>query len=202
MMRMKQDGHEGFDLRMLLLAASLLLLIGIGGLFYYTGIKRDLNSITRNKSLAVLDSIVKYPVPAHQNAVTGLKGKTNPDTINNPGKTKINPGKQLALANNYSPYLPFESLVGTTMRSWDFKLVAPKQSRIQKGIAILFQWKTDRELLISLKIMDNKGNLVYEKKSGFNKILEIKQNTLMPGLYYFKFLANEEIIYFGKFEIG
>lgn len=202
MMRMKKDGFEGFDPRQLLLAATLLLLIGIAFLLYYSGLKSELKSGKRNTSLVIPDSIVKHHLSILQNADSILKRKMEPDTINNPGKTRVNPKRQLALASNFTPYPAFESLAGTAMRSWDFKLVAPKKLRIPKGDALLFQWETKKEMVISLMIMDNKGNLVYERISGINKILEIRENTLIPGLYYFKFLENKEIIYFGKFEIG
>lgn len=202
MSHLKKDGHQRLSPGQLLLAATLLLLIGIGFLIYKTGLNGDMNIVNQKISMVNPDSIDKDSIPDLQIAVSSVKKKIDKDTLSDPGKPSVIHRNQRILASNYIPYPAFESLVGTKMRSWEFLLVAPKQIRIQKGSDIRFQWETRRELNVSLKIMDNRGNLVYDGKPGITKILEIKENKLNPGLYYFKFLANDEIIYFGKFEIG
>ena len=118
------------------------------------------------------------------------------------GDSSIRKRVRAMLATNYNPYPPFESLVGEITRSGFFKLLYPKTGESFKiGNEIAFSWDSDLSHNLTLEITNNKGLTVYRSAELTSKTLKVGSSKLIPGLYYFKFLENDEMVYFGKFSI-
>ena len=68
-----------------------------------------------------------------------------------------------------------------------------------KKAKIMFEWTQDGHAEIELKIMDNTGTSIHESRLLDSNKYSLPPGTLNSGLYYFKVLQNDEIIFFGKF---
>ena len=118
------------------------------------------------------------------------------------GDSSIRKQVRAMFATNYTPYPPFESLTGEIFRSGFFNLLLPTSTdSFSQGKNITFSWDTDSPKAITLEIADNYGFPMYQSGELNVKTLTIKSLKLTPGLYYFKFIENDDIVYFGKFYI-
>jgi len=118
------------------------------------------------------------------------------------GDSSIRKRVRAMLAANYNPYPPFESLVGEITRAGYFRLIHPQAGKsFTPGNKIIFSWESESSMTLTLEITDNKGQVQYHTGELTTKSLTIESLKLTPGLYYFKFLEKDEIVYFGKFTI-
>ena len=74
-------------------------------------------------------------------------------------------------------------------------------ARLSENKVIVFRWSMDKQAKNILRILDNSGSEVYT--SGF---IEEKNYTLSPGilkkgLFYYKIIEKDEIVFFGKFYV-
>jgi hypothetical protein len=53
----------------------------------------------------------------------------------------------------------------------------------------------------SLIVENNIGLVVYESDSNYNQTVFLKTSFLDLGLFYYKIMRKDEVIYFGKFTI-
>ena len=118
------------------------------------------------------------------------------------GDSSIRKRVRAMFATNYTPYPPFESLTGEIFRTGFFSLLLPKYGdSIRTGKNITFSWETNAFGAVNLEIINNNGLRIYQSGDLNVKKLTIESLKLPPGLYYFKFLEKDDIIYFGKFYI-
>jgi hypothetical protein len=106
------------------------------------------------------------------------------------------------IAASYKPMPSFESLIGTHIRSDNFKIKGPSTSaHFKKGSTILFEWETEITHPLSLEVIDNHGKIVFDSQPVYDKFLKLSSGDLNEGLFYFKILKDDEIVFFGKFFI-
>ncbi len=91
-----------------------------------------------------------------------------------------------------------ENMIGSRVRSGVFEALSPTNNSVVKGI-IHFSWKQEQMHPISLKIVSNRGDLLYTfavsgQAFDFNEKLE-------NGLYYWKLENDNELLYVGKFKV-
>ena len=201
----KDREDRGVVRRIFLLAASILVILVVSFILYLVlGLKTGNNKILQtNNGLA-------NGLPINKNSSLELINRKN-----NPGKqqlmndtlSKNEPGisgkqNQSLIAANYKPFPPFESLIGTHIRAEYFKLIEPLPgSHFKTNSTILFSWETDISHPLILEIMDNQGQLIFDSHPVRDKLLKVPSGRLKNGLFYFKILKEDEMVFFGKFSI-
>lgn len=199
----REDG--GIGKKIFLLAASILVILVLSVILYLVvGLK------TRNNKILQTNNSPANGLPVNKNSSPELNNRKN-----NPGKQQFmndtlsmnrpgisNKQSQPLIAANYKPFPPFESLIGTHIRSEYFKLIEPfPNSHFKTKSLILFSWETDIFHPLTVEIMDNKGQLIFDSHPVHDKSLKVPSGTLKNGLFYFKILKEDEIVFFGKFTI-
>lgn len=187
-----------------LVAASIIILIGLGYLFTielggneseFSTSKIILADSTRDSDDSNLD--VKYTEKRK-----ATKNQSNPsnldETTNNNVNKSIKSDKNL-LAEHYVPSDYFESLM-TENRSQQIEIISPKPSeKLNSNKAIIFRWQESIDEKIELIIYNNNEQIILEKfVTNFDYTFNKK---IPPGLYYWKLESSEDLIYINKFSI-
>ena len=101
----------------------------------------------------------------------------------------------------YEPLPAYERLVGDIYRGGDFQLLHPGINKTFKSTEkILFKWKIDDPFPIKIILNDHDGARITE-----TQLLQESPYQLgpisTPGLYYFKIMDRDDMIYIGRFRI-
>jgi hypothetical protein len=188
-----QQKRKGSDFHYFLLAASLLLLIGIEVFL----IMNDTNHNPSNKTTL----IPKHEPGSKQLPVNNKVEQTSiaTETINKEKKI-IRRKTEVKLAASFRRNPSFEKMIGSTRHAGYFRMDAPLIGyHFSEKARILFEWTQEGHVEIELKIMDNTGINIHESGLLDKNKYSLSPGTLNRGLYYFKVLQNDEIIFFGKF---
>lgn len=182
------------DLQVFLLAASFLLLIGLAVFLLMTNSTNHPSGspVFIPKSHQELGQSQSNKVEKDVTKVTATKG------INIPGRnTEVNPSA------SFQTNPSFENMVGATRHIGYFTMIAPSiDSHFTVNAEIIFKWTLNEKLTaIELMIMDNTGTTVKESELLNKSNYSLPPGTLKKGLYYFKVLQKDEIIFFGKFVV-
>jgi hypothetical protein len=196
--------NQGLSKRVILLAASILILLATS-VFLYLAIRVKTGndrSLQGNNHPAKGPGITRDVAPALNNG-KDIPGKQpaagDTQTKNRPG---IFTNQNQVLIASFQPFPAFESLIGTHVRSGNFKMTAPPPgARFTTSSPILFSWELDKPGTVTLEIMDNKGELVSDLHGIQDRSIEIFPGKLKNGLFYFKILKEDEIVFFGKFTL-
>jgi hypothetical protein len=184
------------------LAASITILIGLG-IFVFIWMRQDNNTFMKTA----------YPLYPSDTSIFGDKKLANDEQaalnratfdsiarLSKQGDLKTN--DKLLLTDNYKPYPPYESMVGEVIRTTNFKLIKPSVSdTFAKGSVMTFSWEGESFVLITITITDNKGKSLFVSRPIDGKKFLFNTSKLAGGLYYVKFINNDEIVYFGKFTL-
>ena len=186
-----RDRKKGHDFHYLLLAASLLFLIGLEILLMLT-----------------------YRNHIHPVQISGIH-KTKPFTSEEPGKagqTMIAKGNETSdrkitemkndtrLAANFRTNPSYENMIGATRSGGSFRMELPVSGHIYSENSIItFLWKKGSEEKLELDIMDNAGTSVARTQVLKENNYSFPKGTFKAGLYYYRVIQQEEILYFGKF---
>jgi hypothetical protein len=110
-------------------------------------------------------------------------------------------GNAFDLFASFQPNTALENLIGT-IRSGNFLMLKPqKVATFTRASILIFSWKTLNPEATSLIVENNRGIVVYESDSNFNPSVSLNAAFLNLGLFYYKIIQNEEVVYFGKFTI-
>lgn len=130
--------------------------------------------------------------------------KQDQNQIENPSENKepevIPPAQnnRELFAARYVPNEEFESMIGTTVRSEDFPVEAPKNGvSFKANEPFVFKWENNIKL--NLTILDNEEEEVFVKEMEGTSF-DFK-NTLAPGIYYWKLETAEDLLHLGQFII-
>jgi hypothetical protein len=185
--------RKGPDLQIILLAASLLLLIGIE-VFLFMNYPQHNPSIG-NKIISKNQPVLKQPVQKIK-----IENQITTTETENKGTKNITYKKEAKTADNFRENLSFENIIGATRHAGSFRMVAPAMgAHFSEKATIVFKWTPDKQAKIELKIMDNSGSGVHESGSLDQSDYSLAPGTLKQGLYYYKVMQKDEIIFFGKF---
>lgn len=102
-------------------------------------------------------------------------------------------------ASHYRVNPNLENMIGSRLRSGLFEVLGPANDSIIKE-PIHFSWKKALVTPHTLKIVNNKNQVLYTypvQGTSFDF-----DETLPPGLYYWKLESQNELLYVGKFFIG
>ncbi len=191
----KYQKRKGPDLHFFLLAASVLLLLGIEALLFMTNANRHpSNSITGISNHK--QDLKQIP------GISRVEHKVIPKESVNKGKNMIDQKKETMLAANFRTNPSFENMIGATRHAGYFRMDYPVIGfRFTVKEVIRFEWSMDGQAGINLKIMDNTGTSVHESVLIRQNNYSLPPGTLKRGLYYFKVMQNDEILFFGKFMV-
>lgn len=196
----KETNSPGLSL--FLLAASITILIGLA-IFVIRWMKKADNEILKTEyefKLADTSILKKKQFTADEQVA--LDKATIDSIISRKKRGEIKTNDEKLLTNNYTQYLPYESMVGEISRANYFKLFKPSfTDTFRKGSVVTFIWETTSSNTVTITITNNKGQPVFESQSINRKNFHFNTSKLSGGLYYFKFINNDEIIYFGKFTL-
>jgi hypothetical protein len=67
------------------------------------------------------------------------------------------------------------------------------------GDKIRFVWEYASDKTLKFMIVDNTGYVVFESESVTGNTIMVNGSQLNKGLFYFKVIRNDDLIYFGKF---
>ncbi|MCP4221028.1 MAG: hypothetical protein GY765_40740 [bacterium] len=124
---------------------------------------------------------------------TPVKAKITKD---NSVRKQTVPGKQAKrTAFDVNPNL--ENIVGSSFRSEVVEIISPLNNSTVNS-PITFSWKHDSKQPLTLKVIDNKNNLLHQGEVKGNSF-EFK-DVLKPGLYYWKLENKDDLLYTGKFK--
>jgi hypothetical protein len=186
---------KGPDIHLFLLAASFLLLLGIEVILF-------MSIVYHNPSKSTIMDPKNQPTLKRGQEITRVEHPViTSDTVNK-GKSTVRKMPVKRLAANFRKNPSFENMIGATRYAGYFRMKDPVIGyRFSRKAVIRFEWILEEQTGIDLKIMDNTGKSVHESGSLGKNNYSLPPKTLDRGLYYFKVLQNDEILYFGKFSI-
>jgi len=188
--------RKDFGLNCLLMAAVMLILVAIGCFWIYRYTITEFN---------------RFPL-----AISQVRDTSRYPEENQPGSTFsnwISPGypgskwiKEVVdvepLSDNITPLPYLEGLVGVAMRSTKLSLLSPACSlRINPGEPVTFQWMRTGSVTLSIEIIDNQGNKLWTFGKLTDGKIDLNTSQWETGLYYWKFLADDDIVYVGKITV-
>lgn len=192
---MSRRKKKGPDLRIFLMAASLLLLLAIEVLLF----------LNHRNPGPVLNTRL---FPRFHPEMKKTKERIKPESIvvspgpdkKQKGMNKSEPKKLLAASFKANP--TFENLIGST-RTGNFKMEAPAIGyKFDRKEMIRFKWNMEGKEDINLTIMDHLGTVVHEATLQNTRSYSLDGGTLKEGLYYFRIMQKDEIVFFGKFTVN
>jgi hypothetical protein len=183
------EEHPYFDKEMrtdrglrsaLRIAAMILVAIGVSVAIYFFGLKKP--DVSVEKPLQAVK-----PIEATPDSTDLRRKPVNPETD----------GGDL-YASRFVPSPNLEDLVGSRVRSDDFKAVSPPVGEVVKG-SVLFAWEDRKGARFTLRILDNRERVKFSTSLDSSHFLFT--GRLLPGLYYWKLEGKEELLHLGKFVV-
>jgi hypothetical protein len=195
----KESKHIGLPI--FFLAASITILIGFA-FFVYWWMRKEDDPIIKSDYTFIADtsSFLKKQLTNEEQVAHDLA--TFDSIANRKKRGEIQPDDKILLSDNYRPYPPYESMVGEVNRAINFKLINPSVSdNFKKGSFITFRWETEALFSLIITITDNKGQSLFVSDPIKGKKFIYNTLNLSKGLYYVKFIYNDEIVFFTKFTL-
>ena len=181
----------------MMIAASLLFLAMIGGLFYL------FRANTGTPAVSLMPQQLRLQRNPGSSSGTSAG---EPCSLFSEHKGTMIPGMnvhRMLMAENYKPMAELELLAGTVTRSHHVRLTSPQSGiSVPKGCEILFSWQySGRIVPLSIFIMNNRGKQISEKMVLNDNSYCLKTSVLAEGLYYWKIMVQENMVLMGKFTI-
>jgi hypothetical protein len=124
-----------------------------------------------------------------------MKGINLKDAVKRPDGNAV-----IAAADVPLPYL--ERICGEALRGSHFRLLSPLPGTvIGKDRLISFEWETTIKSGFSLEIIDNRGKVQTTCEVSAETPLILDAGALSPGLYYWKLLDHDNLVFVGKFTL-
>ncbi len=196
-------GRRNRNIRILLMAASLLILLSLEYTIFY--LTRSPKTTDKSEFVHLQNSPWKKEMDQMKQSFQNTKQvhtifqKDKPVSLNNEFQVVENTYDLLAC---YQQNKVLENLIGTTNRSGSIRMLKPEASSVfTRKSTIWFSWKTESPEETSLIVENNNGLVVYESDSNYNQSVFLMASYLDFGLFYYKIMRKDEVIYFGKFTV-
>jgi hypothetical protein len=189
---------KGFrHMNALLIAASVICIIMIGGLFYLVRTSITPYSISDMKEN---DKVNGARMDGRIRPAYAYEFEQPVHDISFPGIAAIN---HRFIAKNFAPLPEFDLLIGSVTRSHLFKLISPGvNDSVSPGTAVQFAWQEyDQTEPISIIMMNNRGDPVFETSLKEVSLFMLETDSYPDGLYYWKIMMDEGIVLMGKLTI-
>jgi hypothetical protein len=181
-------------MKSMLIAASVLCLAMMSGIIYIVHISRATNRLAVNKP-----DVPKQQEEENRTATWNnqLSKRTSADGHVMSAITFINGG---SILSKLEPLKEFQFLVGSVTRSSPIKLISPGViTSVQPGTSVLFSWHCiENSEQLALIIMDNHGAMVTELPVNEKDTVTFNTSGIPEGLYYWKILADDDLVFMGK----
>jgi hypothetical protein len=191
----KRMQRKGPGLQSYLLAASLLLFIGIEIFLFMNNPRQNM----LNRSVAVTNNqpAIKGVIPENNTVTEQINLKAPNERMG-----KISQKAKQAIAASFKTNPSLENIIGATRNAGAFKMEFPKMgARLSENKVIVFRWSMDKQAKNILRILDNSGSEVYTSELIEEKSYTLSPGILKTGLYYYKIMEKDEIVFFGKFYV-
>jgi len=183
--------RERFGLNCMLIAALLLALVVFGGFWLYQN--------PLGKHLMLKNSVAR----TYENQKSNAENKESVFPRNALGFPVVpfrrdNLSRDL-LAANFQPLEYMEGMIGFAGRSGNFVLLAPaSQITILPGDTLRFRWEEDMEGRLAFFVMNDRGECVVSLDSVSHNPLTVPTTSWTDGLYYWKFILQDDLVNVGK----
>ncbi|MDP4280519.1 MAG: hypothetical protein Q8867_00075 [Bacteroidota bacterium] len=195
----EQENSRNCDPSIFFLAASFFLLIGLVFSFFFYDISCP-EKQKKNKNINQIITTSKDSseiICLNNTHLFPESGKRRKPLKMTDRATGVN-----LLSERLLPDPALESLVGIAMRNNFFKMELPEyDAQFSRNERIFFKWKNSERKEISLFILNNTGNQELNFPDIQEDTISFHAGSLMPGLYYYKIIEDEDIVHFGKFII-
>jgi hypothetical protein len=162
------------------------------GLISYKIVNYNHQLIQNNLLSLKSDSISRYN--RNHEKILHEKGRDS-----NATSTKSSLSQHTVLASNMHESRMFENLLASSLRISDIEVITPLLKHQFTGKQpIIFKFNGDLSVPVDLIIYNNREKMIFEKHdisvNSYN--LDMK---LSSGLYYWKLVRNDDLLYVGKF---
>ena len=143
-------------------AVAVILVIGVGGLAYYSLKTPGRTNISEGTSLA--NDTILVATQAKNDKNDPIITKNRPEEVDIKTQSGYVPNDKLA--SNMEKSELFENLIASSLRSGEIKIISPSMNQhYTEHDTIHFEFKKSVTSALKIKIYNNKGEKVYEKEN-------------------------------------
>jgi hypothetical protein len=188
-------GRGGRGLFLMMLAASVVVLIGLAG--YLLTLR---GTFPGYSSVNGLTESARCLYPSGHGSIRGKRAEMI-SAITPVGRRERIRAEQLMA--RYQPLPEYELLAGGSIRSGSLALIlSPDRKAFPQGSEIVIKWKPlvpPTPLLI--EVTDNRGRTVLVSPPLHGESFTMDSGVLPRGLYYYRILSGDEMIVMGRFTL-
>lgn len=104
------------------------------------------------------------------------------------------------LAVAYKENQLFEEQIGMTLRSASMVVETPQYFEQPYGKAVVLSWKIENSEPMGVAVYNNKGTLIQKGSEAKDQFL-LDSELLLPGIYYWKLIGGEGVVFIGKISL-
>ena len=188
----KENQHSGSGSRMysfLKIVAVFLIIISVSVVInYLLKTKSQSNSLNSQVTSNSKDTLHEIGNPAKKNVNVQRVDSSN--------------AQNERLAVNFKKSELFEGLISSNFRSADIEVLSPfLGQKFIKQSHIIFEFKGDVSIPVTIKVYNNKGKEMLVR-NGISTNRYRYAPKLYSGLFYWKLLREDDLLYVGKFYIN
>jgi hypothetical protein len=137
-------------------------------------------------------------ITGSDNQVTPPSEKDTMET-DKPGSESRNLQEELYAAN-FAESEDLEYLIDQQVRGRDDIIVVSPEDGYHVSEKVLFKWVSDSGVQVILKILNNSEDVLFKFSLTENELIfNVVENSLDPGLYYWKLEKDNQLVHLGKF---
>ena len=192
----QSSAHRSWRFDSILIAASLLCIVMMGGIFYLLVTKMVNVDLYTQRTAPPKNEYVGDPLQL--NSPLQFDQNWYHDSV--PFMISDHHGM---LAQNFEPLAEFELLIGSATRSNQFKLISPGMNiSVSAGSEVKFAWQNSgSNRQVEVVIMNNHAIPVSGIILKHGNTYTLKTDGLSEGLYYWKVMMDDELVLMGKITI-
>ncbi len=184
--------RRGLGLNCLLVAAMLIILMALSGLWIYLNPLRTGHPMMNNGLAVTSDSQKSYSQnrdPLFLRKTLGFPAIQFRENIKNPD----------LLAANFEPLTYLEGMVGVVTRASHFCLLSPGTiATLAPGDTLRFNWKETGGNHVSFEVLNNHGECIISQEDISGASLTLLTYSWQEGLYYWKIINRDNLVSVGK----
>ncbi len=133
--------------------------------------------------------------PATAQRTEGSLTRGAPTTPERSRLSSVDTGAQL-FAEHFAELPEYEDLVNGAFRAGSMQVLSPGIGDVVTD-PVVFRWRTEIQGRVYLEILNNREEVVHSGEVG--TLPYVVQRPATPGLYYWKLVGKEELLFVGKF---
>lgn len=104
------------------------------------------------------------------------------------------------LATAYSPNASFEKQIKMNLRSNSIEVLSSNNIATKYGDIVTLKWDSEGSQNIGIAIYNNKGLFIIQK-SNLESSFNFNSKKVTPGIYYWKLIGSEGVVYIGSIKL-